>query len=205
MSDGVRCRLGCGRVAVHKHHRKLRSQGGDNSPENLIDVCLECHEWIHRNPEISYELGLLVKSWQDPAEVEIIDAPNLGLKGLVPLERLQNESTQLTVDGNEVPHKHVVNEDGSEEECPRCHGKGRVLKKSKPLAGEETGPRQKTVWGIRVPKENREDGAEVLDGLMNIASDKLSEAGHEKGWGYRTLVMVLSWFALNYEPSEEAD
>lgn len=201
MSDGVLCRLGCGRVAVHKHHRKRRSQGGTNDPVNLIDVCLECHEWIHRNPEQAYELGLLVHSWDKPDTVEITIVGGLEP---VSLARLQNESKQLTVDGDEVPHKHVVNEDGTEEPCPRCKGKGRVLKRSKPLAGEDTGPKEKAVWAIRVPKEHRENGAEVLDGLMTGAAEKLAEGGHDKGWTYRTLVMVLSWFLLNYEPSEDA-
>lgn len=192
MSDVVRCAV-CGvRIAVHKHHRKRRGEG-DDRPINLLDVCFVCHEWIHKHPEEAHEMGLIVWTWEEPEDVPV----------KVSLERLQNESAQLTVDGDEVPHKHVVNADGTEEECPRCHGKGRVLKKTKPLAGEETGPKQKTVWGIRVPKENRENGAEILDGLVNLAADKLAEGGHEKGWGYRTVVMALSWFNLNYIPAED--
>ena len=61
----------CGQEAAHKHHRKLRSQGGDNSPANLIRVCAECHDWIHYNPAEAYEQGYLVKSWQNPEDVEI--------------------------------------------------------------------------------------------------------------------------------------
>jgi len=61
----------CGAVSVHTHHRKLRSQGGDNSPANLIRVCAECHDWIHYNPAEAYEQGYLVKSWQNPEDVEI--------------------------------------------------------------------------------------------------------------------------------------
>jgi hypothetical protein len=50
----------CTQMAVHVHHRKLRSQGGSNSLVNLIDVCFACHDWIHLNPAISYERGLLL-------------------------------------------------------------------------------------------------------------------------------------------------
>ncbi len=188
----------CGRRSHHTHHRKLRSQGGGEEFSNLLRLCNECHTWVHANPSEAYAAGFLVHSWADPADVQLYPLVD------VTLERLQSESTQLTVEGGEVPHQHVVNADGVEEECPRCHGKGRVMKKSKPLVGEETGPKEKTVWAIRVPKEHREDGTEVLDGLMSGAADKLAEGGHDRGWAYRTLVMALSWFLLNYQPGEDA-
>ena len=197
MSDGVLCVI-CGqRPAVHKHHRKRRphcTAEEYSAVWNLLDVCFVCHEWIHSHPEEAYAAGLLVHSYDDPREIRPLQWVDI----------MQRESKQLTVDGDEVPHKHVVNEDGTEEPCPRCKGRGRVLKRSKPLAGEETGPKEKTVWAIRVPKEHRENGAEVLDGLMSGAAEKLAEGGHDKGWTYRTLVMALSWFLLNYEPAEDA-
>ena len=30
------------------HHRKMRSQGGSNDPDNLIAVCWTGHQWIHQ-------------------------------------------------------------------------------------------------------------------------------------------------------------
>ena len=30
------------------HHRKMRSQGGSNSVDNLLDVCFTGHVWIHQ-------------------------------------------------------------------------------------------------------------------------------------------------------------
>jgi hypothetical protein len=59
-----------GRVE-HRHHRKLRSQGGDNSDANLLPVCSRCHNWIHANPKLAVERGLIVRSWEDPREVEV--------------------------------------------------------------------------------------------------------------------------------------
>lgn len=47
--------------AVHLHHRRLRSQGGGNEPENLLAVCAPCHDHIHRNPAESYERGWLLR------------------------------------------------------------------------------------------------------------------------------------------------
>lgn len=66
-SKGV-CEAGtpvCTRVAVHVHHRKLRSQGGSNYPDNLLDLCFSCHDWIHLHPAASYEQGWLLHSTDD--------------------------------------------------------------------------------------------------------------------------------------------
>jgi len=59
------------RTQLHRHHRKLRSQRGTDEPENIMLVTPEQHDWIHRNVGESYELGWLVHSWEDPAEVPI--------------------------------------------------------------------------------------------------------------------------------------
>jgi hypothetical protein len=65
---------------IHKHHRKRRSQGGDDSPVNVINIPDSMHQWIHDNPEKAYELGLLVKSHDDPSEVEITIPETLAKK-----------------------------------------------------------------------------------------------------------------------------
>lgn len=49
----------CWNLAIHVHHKKLRSQGGTNLPSNLISLCLACHEFIHSNPDWSKERGFL--------------------------------------------------------------------------------------------------------------------------------------------------
>lgn len=56
----------CGRYAQHPHHRKLQSQGGEHTLENLLAVCLQCHAWIHAHPAISYERGWLVRANELP-------------------------------------------------------------------------------------------------------------------------------------------
>lgn len=65
---------GCEGMAVHTHHRKMRSQGGKDTPANLLRVCLSCHARIHHYPAKSYELGLLVHSWDDPEKVPVGEA-----------------------------------------------------------------------------------------------------------------------------------
>ena len=51
--SGGRCEItsvhNCDGIATDfPHHRKLRSQGGSNSVDNLLDVCFSGHWWIHR-------------------------------------------------------------------------------------------------------------------------------------------------------------
>ena len=49
----------------HLHHRKMRSQGGGHTEENLVVLCHQCHSYIHQNPAWSYERGLLIHGWHD--------------------------------------------------------------------------------------------------------------------------------------------
>lgn len=44
--DRGRCRV-CGLAAAHHHHIRYRSQGGKHVPENIVSVCVFCHERIH--------------------------------------------------------------------------------------------------------------------------------------------------------------
>jgi 5-methylcytosine-specific restriction endonuclease McrA len=45
--DGWRCQ-GCGaRSNLEVHHRTFRSKGGNDSEENLITLCAECHSLVH--------------------------------------------------------------------------------------------------------------------------------------------------------------
>jgi len=46
--DGWRCQL-CGAMSnLEVHHQELRSQSGDDSEQNLITLCAECHAALHR-------------------------------------------------------------------------------------------------------------------------------------------------------------
>lgn len=55
------------------HHRKLRSQCGDNRLSNLICVCghgtVGCHGDIHAAPAKAQEAGWIVSREDDPAQV----------------------------------------------------------------------------------------------------------------------------------------
>jgi WhiB family redox-sensing transcriptional regulator len=51
----------CRGRASQLHHRKMRSHGGTNDPENLLAVCAWCHDYIHSHPAESYEAGWLIR------------------------------------------------------------------------------------------------------------------------------------------------
>jgi ATP-dependent DNA helicase RecQ len=45
--DGWRCQS-CGAMSnLEVHHKQFRSQSGDDSEENLITLCVACHNCVH--------------------------------------------------------------------------------------------------------------------------------------------------------------
>jgi hypothetical protein len=67
------------------HHRLLRSQGGQNTVENLLHVSHETHRLIHDQPSWAYRHGLLLRSWQDPA----VYLPHVGCPLGCPLDHME--------------------------------------------------------------------------------------------------------------------
>lgn len=58
---------GCLGQGTQAHHKRRRSQGGKDTAENLLWVCLPCHGYIHAHPAESVEAGWLTRSSFDPA------------------------------------------------------------------------------------------------------------------------------------------
>lgn len=52
------CRPGAHR-GHHAHHVQRRAQGVDHSVDNLRWLCVEGHDWVHRNVADAKALGLL--------------------------------------------------------------------------------------------------------------------------------------------------
>jgi len=46
--DGWKCQVCGSRQNLQVHHQQLRSQQGDDDDSNLITLCADCHEEIHR-------------------------------------------------------------------------------------------------------------------------------------------------------------
>lgn len=58
---------GCRKFAGHMHHRRMRSQGGPDTVENLLHVCSWCHTRIHHMGAEAYERGWLLRAGSRPS------------------------------------------------------------------------------------------------------------------------------------------
>lgn len=63
---------GCTLRGEHRHHRQYRSRGGEHTAQNLIVLCMRCHEWVHQNGAKAKELGLAVGAYSDPNDVPVL-------------------------------------------------------------------------------------------------------------------------------------
>ena len=52
--DGRRCQNCGSRSNLEVHHKEFRSQGGDDSEENLITLCVKCHSILHRKAGVPF-------------------------------------------------------------------------------------------------------------------------------------------------------
>ena len=57
----------CTSQGTQAHHIRRRSQGGQDTAENLIWICAAHHTWVHANPATAEHYGLLRRSSFDPA------------------------------------------------------------------------------------------------------------------------------------------
>lgn len=73
-------------MAVEYHHRRAYGMGGrgadvdglQNTGHNILGLCRKHHQWAHAHPRQARERGLIVSSWGDPRDVEVIADPALG-------------------------------------------------------------------------------------------------------------------------------
>lgn len=107
---------------------------------------------------------------------------------------------QTTVDGGEVPHTHVVNENGVEKTCSKCKGRGKVIEKEKDPDQPQAPARTKVTWSVRVPKDERENGYELLTALMESAVERAVELelvrDNNSGANYYVLLAALRKFVV---------
>jgi hypothetical protein len=61
----------CGVFGVDIHHRKQRSEGGDDRRANLCHICRRHHDWVHEHLDRAHELGLIIWGYEDDPKVII--------------------------------------------------------------------------------------------------------------------------------------
>jgi 5-methylcytosine-specific restriction endonuclease McrA len=63
-----RCHRPDHKVICQAHHKRLRSQGGSDEPDNLAYLCSTigtrqgCHQWVHDNPAEAARDGWIIRS-----------------------------------------------------------------------------------------------------------------------------------------------
>jgi len=62
------------------HHRKAKGMGGTSDPDKdkpprTIPLHDSGHKWVHANPKLARQYGLIVPQWADPATVPVTRVP----------------------------------------------------------------------------------------------------------------------------------
>jgi len=57
--------------ATDKAHRISRGVGGGGEPANILDLCRDCHQYHHLNPNIAYQGGWHLRSTSTPTECPV--------------------------------------------------------------------------------------------------------------------------------------
>lgn len=70
--SGGACEVCDQRRAVEFQHRKNRSQGGQWSASNGLDLCSDCHRHIHANPAEADAEGWTVRQWEHPDDKPVL-------------------------------------------------------------------------------------------------------------------------------------
>lgn len=183
----------CGKLADHAHHIWRRSRIGGDYPwvdvagfivANLTALCAGCHDDVTgvgggHKAAIRFDEQHLFH-WcligGDPG------SPEYRPVGLVtPQPPTPELLATLTPDQGT----------GSEEGCPFCG----QLTRRRPRAGA-LGRRRKT-WLVKVPEGAEEDGAEVLDALIDNLAPLVPNADASTVGRYYVLVPVLAYAQMN--------
>lgn len=211
---------GCNHVATDNHHIWRRSFIIDSDAywvrvngtlvPNRVGLCQEHHRHVTgdiggHKATVMWFAGVFF--WVDdraldkarssePSQVAQFSQPLIPQPGA--------RAMQMTIDGDEVPHEHVVAAHGPETKCPRCKGKGTVAKPEPKPEGEKKEERPKVTWAVRVPKDERENGHQLLEERMELAIEKCFDAGlirdKNKGASYYALLFALDFFNQDFDP-----
>lgn len=161
------CR-GCGDAGEHLHHLLPRAQGGADVAANLVPLCQLCHQ-----------------TWHSHSRAWAIVAVNIRHS----LSDEEAAYVRVTKGGWWLDRFYPLTTSSGEQLCAKC----KRPRKPKPAALEPRRPRKR--WQIRVPAD-AEDGADVLDALVDQARERLQDqlGLSETVDAYYVLVPVLASF-----------
>lgn len=174
---GPKCSVpGCTKFADHTHHIVRRSELGGpflwvRMPDgveigNVTGLCWRHHDDVTVNSErITYVDGLYL--WTDGTP----------LTQQPPMKGFERE---------EIEHEHLTEEERGV--CPTCH---RKLPKPKVETDQEE-KKPRGTWAVAIPMDERENGADTLDALLEAARDELDKVGLSYGDGSKVKFYILS-------------
>lgn len=166
----------CLSYAIERHHLVRRSFLGGPFDwveydsvliQNVVGLCNEHHRMVTENQaEIR---------WSPLGHFDWFDCQTGESRKLSPHPRIGGVDNGPPVEENVVP-----------DVCPTCHRPHR----RKTVKPEEKRPRER--WTIHVPKDERENGAEILDTLLEEARSLMARAGLPYGDEDNARYFILS-------------
>lgn len=185
------CAPGCSRIADHAHHIVRRSALGGPFDwvmmpdgvitQNLCGLCYKCHSLVTENrADIRYRGERFL--WYTGHETSFALDPQPRIFGA--------NSDEGEVMGGHYGHAGPASGDS----CPTC--KRRIPIKTD---GPREPKRNRASWAVLVPKDERENGADVLDALLVSCAQLLGHDEEAKKLRYHTLVQSLYLVVQNGE------
>ena len=184
------CNPQCGKFADHAHHMWRRSRLGGEYPwveidgwivANKVGVCAACHDHL-TDERMSIRLDGRQFSW-----CIVSGSKTTGDQTHNPVGLIEPQPPTPELLATLAPDR----ETGSDEGCPFCG----QLKRRRPRTGA-LGRRRKT-WLVKVPEDAEEDGAEVLDALIDNLAPLIPNADASTVGRYYILVPVLAYAQMN--------
>ena len=175
------CVPGCSKFADHPHHLWRRSALGGPFPwvrlwdgstvQNVVGIC-----WQH-HARVTDDLDRI--TLEEDGSFIYRDEANVRL-GLIKPQPV-TLGRDVTPKPQEAP--------GASERCPTCNTK---IRPSHDDTEEREVTRNRSSWTVTVPKDEREDGAQTLDVLLEAARMVMDDRGLSYGPERKVRFYVLS-------------
>lgn len=176
----------CGSTTdLQLHHiiPKSKFKAGRSEIRNGMTLCQACHAGWHQAKKVLYRDLFSEDEWAYLTSVELtgenIDA------------WLDRNYPEPPAPSPVTSHSHESPGPAGRQKCPTCL---RLLPKEQEK--ELDAPRVRKTWAVAVPVDEQENGAEVLDGLLEACRDLFCH-DESKKVRYFTLVQALALVVQN--------
>jgi len=186
---GICCAPDCMETSVDRHHLCRRSALGGPFDwieyegvliQNVVGLCRAHHQLITDNKARIWWTPFAYFAWVSEGKKPVKINPH------------------PVIDDGSHSHEELNKAEVLPDVCPGC---GRV---TRPKSAKREEKRQRASWSIHVPKDERENGADVLDTLLEEARVMMAKAGLPYGDEANARYFILSAvLALFVQHSQE--